>query len=646
MVFRPLQQAGVQVSKDSIGGTQTSQQNPKRFADALALHQQGSYPLARQLYQEIIALEPLHFDALHMLGLLEYQSGDFAQTVRVLGLALEIKPLHSSAHFNRGNAFKVLQQFEAAIASYDQVIAVKPDYAGVDYNRAMALSEIHQYEAAVLGFDKAIALKPDSSPAHFNRGYALLVLKQYQRAMQSYDAVIALKPADAVAHSNRGNCLYELHDFEGALLSYDQAIRFHPASHEAYYNRGNAFFALGQHQNAAHSYDNAIAIKADYAKANYSRGNALYELRQYYGAIDSYDCAIGLKADYPEAACNRGNAQRELGQFDAAFASYDAALALRPDFASVHWNKSLLRLLLGDFAAGWQEYEWRWKNLEAGLGGRRFAQPLWLGVEPLKGKRILLHSEQGLGDTIQFCRYAALVKALGAEVILEVPKALRVLLKDLPGLGQLIASGDPVPACDFHCPLLSLPLAFKTVVGSIPAGQPYLLSEPAKVLQWQTRLGARTGPRVGLVWSGNSENKNDANRNVPLWDLLRSLPAGVQYVSLQKEIRESDRPALQCRPDLLQFEAELQDFSDTAALCELMDVIISVDTSVAHLAGALGKTVFVLLPFTPDWRWLMDRSDSPWYESATLYRQEKTHSWDKVLYQLKAGLIERLQKSV
>ena len=315
-------------------------------------------------------------------------------------------------------------------------------------------------------------------------------------------------------------------------------------------------------------------------------------------------------------------------------------LALKPGYAEACWNKSLALLVTGDFKPGWELYEWRWKaETLTTVYERLFSQPLWLGKDPLAGKTILLHSEQGMGDTIQFCRYARLVAGLGARVILEIDASLVGLFQNLEGADLVIARGTPLPPFDCHCPLMSLPLAFRTDLETIPAAVPYLEVGKDRLAKWGARLGEKRAPRVGLVWSGRVLHKNDHNRSLGLAELISHLPAGCQYLSLQKEIRDMDRPVLASHGGILHFEDELVDFGDTAALCELMDVVVSVDTSVAHLAGALGRPVWILLPYMPDWRWLLDRADSPWYPSARLYRQERTGEWSGVLERVQADLL-------
>jgi hypothetical protein len=303
----------------------------------------------------------------------------------------------------------------------------------------------------------------------------------------------------------------------------------------------------------------------------------------------------------------------------------------------------LCHLLLGNFKDGWQGYEWRWKNksIKSFKSNRSFPQPLWLGAESLAEKTILLHAEQGLGDTIQFCRYIPLVAQLGAKVILEVQRPLLKLFKDLEGVSQIIAAGDMLPAFDYQCPLLSLPLAFKTELHTIPPIAQHITSDTDKVTKWQTKLGEKTQPRVGLVWSGSAGHQNDHNRSLSLSQLLSHLPSNIEYVCLQKEIRAIDKELLAQHTQIKYFGDALEDFTDTAALCELVDLVISVDTSVAHLAGTLGKPAWVLVTLTPDWRWLLERDDSPWYPSVKVYRQDKANDWNGVLDRARSDLEKR-----
>ena len=551
---------------------------------------------------------------------------------------IAIKPDYAEAYRSRGVALQYLMQLDAAVASYNQAIALKPDFVEAYLNRGNALKELKQLDAALASCDQAIALKPDFAEAYLNRGNALKDLKQFDAAFSSYEKAIALKPDYAEAYGNRGIALMELKQFDAAISSCDQAIALKPDYAEAYNNRGNALKDLKQLNAAVASYNKAIALKPDYAEAYGNRGISLMELKQFDAAFASHDKAIALKPDYADAYINRGVALQELKQLDAAVANYDKAIALKPDYALGNWNKALVLLLLGDFESGWLLYEWRWKMPEQiGEKGRHFSQPLWLGVEDIANKTILLHAEQGLGDTIQFCRYAKLVSDRGAKVILEVPKVLMGLLTGLSGIGELVEAEKALPQFDYHCPLLSLPLAFNTRLETIPLPTPYLSSNTEMLRSWDKKLGHKKAPRIGLVWSGSLIHKNDHNRSFLLAELIKILPPNCEYFSLQKEVREMDRVVL-AQSNIKHYGDALIDFTDTAALCDLMDVVISVDTSVAHLAGGLGKKTWILLPYIPDWRWLLDRDDSPWYPSVKLYRQDNDRSWETVLQRVAADL--------
>lgn len=490
----------------------------------------------------------------------------------------------------------------------------------------------------------------EAQPKHFEALFlAALIAAQsghLPRAVELFGAAIRVRPDHAAAHCNRGVALAELQDFAGALSSYDRAISLKPDYAAAYSNRGNAQKELGQLDAALSSFDRAVAIKPDLAEAYVNRGAVLKDLGQLEAALHNYDRAVGLSSNLPaDAYLNRGVLLAELNRLEAAVASYDRAIAINPDFSAAYVNRSIASLLAGNFAAGWIDYEWRWKD-ESGTSAkerREFREPLWLGRQSLAGKTVLLYSEQGLGDTLQFCRYVKPVAELGARVILEVQKPLETLLTGLAGVSQVVARGGVLPAFDYQCPLLSLPLAFKTRLESIPVATRYVRADAARVAQWRARLPSDARPRIGLMWSGNAMNRRDRYRSVALAELIRYLPAGFHYVSLQKEVRESDAPTLRSNAELLNFADDQQDFSDAAALCACMDLVISVDTSVAHLSGALGRETWILLPFSPDWRWLLDRVDSPWYPAVKLYRQERIDDWSGVLRRVSADLSRKFR---
>jgi tetratricopeptide (TPR) repeat protein len=571
------------------------------FNQALALHKAGDLIEAEKLYRQVLKVKPDHFDSLHLLGVSYLQRSRYAEAVRIIDMALKINPHSAFAHNNRGNALKELKRFDEALESHDRAIEHKPDYADALFYRGNTLKEMNRPHEALASYDKAIGLKFDYPEALNNRGVTLFELNRLSEALASYDRAIALRADDAEVLNNRGVVLVELNRLDEALASFDKAI----------------------------------ALKPDYAEAADNRGSVLKRLNRLDDALASHDAAIAIQPDCADAFYNRGNALKELNRPDEALASYEKAIALKPEHVEVHWNESLLRLLIGDFERGWAKYEWRWRSRALALRNRNFLQPLWLGADTVYGKTILLHGEQGLGDTIQFCRYAPLVAARGARVILEVDESLRELVSGLAGVSQYVSKGETLPQFDLHCPLLSLPLAFGTRLETIPSTTPYLLAPAHAAANWEALLTGKTRPRIGMVWSGDPRHKEDRNRSIALRTLLPLLDVAATFVSLQRDVRTGDAQLLEEQKGILHFGGNLGAFSDTAALISHLDLVITVDTSVAHLAGALNRPVWILLPFIPDWRWLLDRDDSPWYPTARLFRQDSSRDWQ--------GVVERIR---
>jgi tetratricopeptide (TPR) repeat protein len=614
---------------------------PQALNRALAAYRAGQLVQAEQVCQEIISIDRNFFDALYVLAVVQATLGKNTEALANYDRALALQPKHAEALSNRGNTLKALRRFDEALDSFDKALAVQPDYASAHSNRGAVLFEMTRYEEALATYDRSLAIRPDQAVALYNRGGALHKLGRFEEAIASYDRAIALSHGLVEAHANRGNTLNSLHRYDDALTSFDRALALRPDLVEALTNRGNALNGLKRYAGALASYDRAIVCQPTHAGAHYNRGTTLHEMRRYDEALASYDRAIALQPDYPEAFSNRGATLWELKRHDEALASYDHAIALQPEFPEAHWNAASLRLLTGDFDRGWAEYEWRWKYRTMALAKRNFAQPLWRG-EPIERKTILLHSEQGLGDTIQFCRYVPLVAERGARVILEVDKRLRELMSSLNGAAQVMSAGDVLPEFDLHCPLLSLPRAFHTLLETVPSHTPYLHAPTEQLTKWNTRLGPKRGLRVGLIWSGNPAHHRDQARSIEFGALTPLLNTGATFFSLQKDIRPDDAAALARRQDVIQVADEFADFSDTAAVMAQLDLIISVDTSTVHLAGALGRPVWILLPYLPDWRWLLDRDTSPWYPTARLFRQDETRRWDSVIPRVQAALSEMI----
>jgi tetratricopeptide (TPR) repeat protein len=612
---------------------------PQALNRAVEAYKAGQLAQAEDICQQIISVDRNFFDALYVLAVVQAGLGKNPEALANYDRALVLQPRHAEALSNRGNTLKALKRFDEALDSFDKALAAQPDYPAALSNRGAVLFELARYEEALATYDRSLAIRPDQVVALYNRGGALQKLGRFEDAIASYDLALAINPGLVEAHANRGNTLNALHRYDDALASFDRALVLRPDLVEALSNRGNALNGLKRYDDALASYDRAIASQPAHAGAHYNRGTTLHEMKRYAEALVSYDRAIALQPDYPEAFSNRGATLWELKRHDEALASYDRAIAIQPEFPEAHWNAASLRLLTGDFERGWAEYEWRWKYKTMALARRIFLQPQW-GGEPINGKTILLHSEQGMGDAIQFCRYVSLVAGRGARVILEVDRRLQDLMFSLDGATQVLSTGASLPEFDVHCPLLSLPRAFHTLLETIPSHTPYLHAPPERRTKWSARLGPKNGLRVGLIWSGNPAHHRDHVRSIELSALTPLLDAGATVFSLQKDARPADAAMLAERRGVIQIADELADFSDTAAVMEQLDLVISVDTSTVHLAGALGRPVWVLLPYLPDWRWLLDRDTSPWYPTVRLFRQDETRRWDSVVARVQAALSE------
>jgi len=440
------------------------------------------------------------------------------------------------------------------------------------------------------------------------------------------------EPNRAEGFASLGLVFHLLHRFDKALASYDEGLALDPGNAELLNRRGVALLELRRPLEALDCFERVLAVDPDHHDALGNYGNALIKLNRPAEALAAYGRALTARPDNAQLLTNRAVALRRLDRPHEALMSAGCALLASPDFAQARFVEAVARLTLGDFAGGWRGYEARWAVGSLASQRRSFTAPLWLGHEPLTGKTILLHAEQGFGDAIQFARYAPLVARRGAQkVVLEVRRELKPLLSGLTSVAEVVAYGDPLPDFDLHCPLMSLPLAFATELSTIPAEVPYLTAAEDRIAVWRNRLpDAR--PLIGLVWSGERSHDNDLNRSIGLATLLPLLEVSeVAFVSLQHDVRERDEPVLQGLPNLFCIEPKFCDFADTAAVVAVLDAVVAVDTAVAHLAGAMGKPLFLLLPFAADFRWLRERTDSPWYPTARLYRQPQFGDWDSVI---------------
>ncbi len=521
----------------------------------------------------------------------------------------------------------------------------QPKVARILRRASRALDDGDSVEAERL-FNAALQYVPENFDALHGLGKIHSRRGRLDTALVLIQTALRIDSDRAEGFSSLGLVFHLLGDFERARASYDAGLGIAPNDAELRNRRGVAFLELGRPHEALADFESALAANSDYLDALGNYGNALLKLNHSAAALAAYDRALALAPENAQLLTNRAVALRRLDRPQEALMSASRALVSKPDFAQARFVESVARLTLGDFS-GWRGYEARWSVGLLASQRRSFRAPLWLGTETpdllLEGKTILLHAEQGFGDSLQFVRYARLVAERGAKVILEVQRDLVSLLSGMTGVDAVIARGENLPPFDFHCPLLSLPLAFATALATIPADIPYIAAADGDVRAWQERmpqdLMPQDRPRIGLVWSGDRSHDNDLNRSLRLDSLLPMLDLpGVSFVSLQRPVRDEDRPVLQSLRRVVHLGDSFGDFADTAAVISQLDAVVSVDTAVAHLAGAMGKPLFVLLPYAADFRWLRERSDSPWYPTARLYRQREFGKWDGAIEALAQDL--------
>lgn len=499
------------------------------------------------------------------------------------------------------------------------------------------LAKAERLYNAVLGHD------PNNFDALHGLGRLHCQRGRYDTALVLIQAALRNDCSRAEGFASLGLVFYFLRRYKEALVSFDEGLSLAPGNVEMLNRRGVVLLELNRPREALENFERVLAGDPQHFEALGNCGNALIKLNRPQEAVAAYDRALAKAPENAQLLTNRAVALRRLDRPHEALMSTSRALVSNPDFAQARFVESVARLTLGDFAAGWRGYESRWSVGLLASQRRGFTVPLWLGQQTpqqsLDGKTILLHAEQGFGDTIQFVRYAPLVAQRGAgKVLLEVQRELKPLLSGMAGVAGVIAHGDPLPAFDLHCPLLSLPLAFATGLTTVPADIPYIALSEEKVAAWRARLPQQR-PLIGVAWSGDRGHDNDLNRSIALETLapLFGVP-GISFVSLQHDVRESDEALLRRLP-VVRLEPKFSDFADTAAVVSRLDGVISVDTAVAHLAGAMGKTLLLLLPFAADFRWLRERSDSPWYPSARLYRQSAFGDWPSAIAALRQDLL-------
>ncbi len=625
-------------------GTGYSCLNIKELLDrALQLHQLGNMDDAEALYNKILTADPRNSDALHLLGLIAYQSGDNQMAVEYIEKAIAGNASMPHYHNNLGNAFFNSGQNDRAILCFREALCLKPAYVEALNNLGNALRKKGDNNEATDQYVKAIQLAPDYYPAINNLANLLKDKGMLDEALIHYKRAVTLRPELAEAYYNFGNALNELDNPNDAETQYRKALSIKPDFTEVHSNLGNILKKRGKYDDAVKHYNTAIHHNPDFAEAYNNLSDVYRILGKYDQALELCHISIQIKPDFNSAYVNLGNIYLAQGNFTASLEQYQKAIEIRPEYPDAHYNKGLVLLMKGEFREGWEEYGWRFKSKEIAdqINYRELGIPVWDGT-PLNGRTILIESEQGIGDQIQFARYIPLMKKMGGRVVFECQKELIPLFESYKDIDRLVEKpykSDCVENIDVCVKLLNLPGIFDASLDNILADVPYLKTGNVSVDKLEDRFNIATF-KIGIVWAGNPNHGNDRNRSCKLTDfnVLSSIPE-VELFSLQKRgINENDERQLSAM-QVTDLGKELYDFNDTASIIEKLDLVISVDTSVAHLAGALGRPVWTLLPFIPDWRWMLDREDTPWYPTMKLFRQRVPGSWEEVFERVAVELI-------
>jgi tetratricopeptide (TPR) repeat protein len=607
------------------------------IADVLALalrcHQAGDLRQAEHYYRQILQADPGHADALHLLGMIAYQEGRPADALDLIRRALAVNPAHPLYHCNAGLAYQALGRLDAAEAAYRQALALKPDHVAALNNLGAVHKAQGKWAEAEACLRQALHLQPGHVGAHYNLADVIRSQGRYEEAAAGYRHTLQLNPGHVYAHFGLGEALRRLGRFAEAEACYREVVRLQPQFALGHNSLGTALWQQGRFAEAADCYRAALRLDPHLVEAPNNLGCALKDLGRLDEAAACFRQALQMNPGFPPAHRNLGNALKTQGRLDEALSCYDKSLQLDPNYPEGHVGRAEILLLRGDFAGGWAEYEWRWRCPD--LPPREFRQPPWDGA-PLAGKTILLHAEQGLGDIMQFIRYAARVKQRGGTVLVETPPELLPLLARCRGADRWLARGEPLPDFDCHAPLMSLPHILGTTLATVPADVPYLFADETLVARWRAELRAGPGFKVGINWRGKAAQPLECYRGIPLHHFapLARLP-GVRLYSLQKGPGQEELRAAAQHFPITDLGGRLDEaagaFMDTAAVMKGLDLVITSDTSIAHLAGGLGVPVWVGLWSPPEWRWLLDRADSPWYPTLRLFRQETPGDWGGVL---------------
>ncbi|MCA8152459.1 tetratricopeptide repeat protein [Burkholderia contaminans] len=598
------------------------------FDRAYAAHRAGRLAEAEHGYRNALASNPADADALHLFGVLRHQQGQHAEAVDLVGRAVALRPGDAALQLNLGNALKALGRLDEAVDRFRNALTLAPEFPLAHYNLGNAYAALQRHDDAIDAFGRALRLTPDDASIHNNLGNALNALGRHDDALAAFHRALELRPGHAGAHNNLAMALNAMGRADDAIAHFQAAIAAQPGFVAAHFNLGNTFDAVGRHAEAAAAFEAALALHPSFPLALFGLANALGAQGRHRDALPYYERAVGLDPSFSLAWLNLGNAHHALGAHEMALRAFDQALRVAPDLTLARLHRAVTLLTLGDFTRGLPAYEARHDTPGATPLG---TLPRWQG-EPIASRTLLIRAEQGFGDTLQFVRFVPLARARCARVVLEVQPELVTLLAPAASRWRvtLVALGAAKPpAADLACTLMSLPflLGLQTQE-DIVAGARYLDVPDGAGRRFRGSLGGRSKRKFGLAWSGRRQAQE--NRSMP-FDALAPLLAlpDIDWIVLQPALDDDERARVDAHPRVHRLDGRLTDFADTAALIDRLDGVVTIDTAVAHLAGALDKPLWVMLPFAPDWRWFTG-DDCPWYPQATLARQPAPGEWHDV----------------
>jgi len=628
---------------------------------AVKLHQAGRLDEAEQRYQEILRIDACQADAWHLLGLIAHARGQSDVALRHLQRAIELDDRQPIFFYHLAEAQRARGDWAAAERACLASLSRREDFALAHHSLAMVRHQQGDSQSAIAGFRRALQLDPKLAPAHCHLATVLEECGQRAQAIASFERAIELDPQDSEALCGLGNIWHIEGRLDRAELFYRRAVAIEPHAWAADFNLGLVLQQRGQTDGAIAAYRRALQQNPDDPRTLNNLGTLLKKQDDLPGAKQCFERALEFQPNFAEALMNLGNVFKSLGRFNEAWVCGEHAVRMQPQNPQARYNRALLQLAVGRWEDGWSEYEWRWKCPD--FPRRDFAAPRWQG-QSLPGGRLLVHAEQGLGDTLQFIRYLPRLRGRlpDSEITFAAPRKLLPLLQCAAWASRICwaADDEPLAGFDAHIPLMSLPGIFQTTLETIPSQVPYLSADPARTARWLPTLAAIGGLKVGIAWQGSRTYQGDRFRSIPLTWFARLARPGVTLISLQQgagceQIAALAAPrAVHCFAEPvdvhdpghragLQCEEGQQHgaFMDTAAIITQLDLVITSDTSIAHLAGALGAEVWVALPVAADWRWLREGDTSPWYPTMRLFRQTRFDDWQPVFAEIAAALTAR-----